>query len=119
MHREQTAVRGLAVVLGPVAVEDEVALAEDGAVAFVQLAFQGQELFVAVVAVAVGRHAGGYAVDVKAGAKLYRVVELQDFIAEGQAVGVDEGGEGGAVDIGRAAVLWVDRFHLGAPLPGC
>ena len=47
---QQAAIRGVAIVLGPVAVEHEVTLAEDRAVAFVKLSVQDPELFVTVVA---------------------------------------------------------------------
>ena len=110
MHGQKTAVGGVGIVFGAVAVKHHVALAKHGAVAFDQFAFEDQELFVAVVAVAARRHACGHAVDVEAFAQGLVVIQLQDGVAQGHAIGVDEGCEFGLVRYWRCGGLrgrWV------------
>ena len=110
---QKAAVRGVGIVFGAVAVEHHVALAKDGAVTFDQLALQDQELLMPVVAVPARGHACGHPVDVKARPQRLIVVQLQDFVAQGQTIVIDKGREGGVVNIGDLAVIGVDRLHYG------
>jgi len=79
-----------------------------------QLALKDQELLVTIVAMAPRRHAGGHAIDVKPGAQGLILIQLQNGIAQGHAVRVDEGRESCIVDIGNATVGSSNRFHLWA-----
>jgi hypothetical protein len=98
-------------MLGSVAVKHQIAGLQDASIAFMQLALKDQELLVAVVAVAAGRHAWGHFVDVKSGAKGYVAVKLQYAVAQGEAIRVDEGFKGIGMDIGDFAVSVVDGAH--------
>lgn len=83
---------------------DEIALFEHGAVILDQLAFEDQELFVAIVAVRPRRHAGRHPIDVKADPERLIVIELQNLVAESNAIVKYEGCEVRAVDVGDTPV---------------
>ena len=80
VNGQKAAVRRVGVVFGQVAVEHHVAGLQHRAIAFDQLSLQDQELFVAVVAMRAGLHAGGHAVDMEPLAQGLVVVKLQDGV---------------------------------------
>ncbi len=71
-----------------------------------QFALENEELLVPVVAMRPRRHAGRHAVDVKADAERQLVIELQNAVAVGNAVLVDEGLVLARLDIDHAPVGW-------------
>ena len=102
-------------MLGAIAVEHQIARAQDGAIAFVQLTFKDQKLFVPIVAVPHRRHARRHTVDVKASAKFDSIVQLQDTVTQCSAIWIYKCFECGRVDIGDLAVGGGNGFHVGFP----
>lgn len=110
---QKAAMRGVGIMFCPVGVEHQIAGFEDGAIIFDQLAFEDQELFMAVVDMLARPHSGGHAVDVKTFAERLVGIELQDAVAQGHSIRVDEGCEICGIDVCDAAVCFGSGHRLG------
>jgi hypothetical protein len=90
---------------------DKIAFLEHRAVILDELALENEELFMAIVAVRPGRHAGGHAIDVEADPQRLIVIELQHLVAKLNAVLEHEGFVGGFKNVGNASVFSLDWAH--------